>query len=168
MYKKITFLFLIALILPLTTFAQEINYYYGAECGFCQQMSEFLETQIAPAYPDLIINKYETWHDQANFQALTEIFDSYKIDPNNTGVPALIIGEELIIGNRQEQVRAAVEKLFAEKPETPATQASAVTTYGAWALVSLVVIGLVFAVVSSKKKKEKEQKNKEIIESDNA
>lgn len=167
MHKKIMLFSLILLILPLTTLAQEIDYYYGEECPYCQQMSEFLETEIIPAYPDLIINKYETWHDQINAQALTEIFDAYAIDPNNRGVPALIIGQELIIGNRQEQVAAAIEILVRtgnvqEEPiqEDKPVQAGAVTTYSAWVLVGLVVIGI-FSLIIFKRKNEDSSSSQE-------
>lgn len=172
MHKKILLLGLVLLILPVIANAQEIEYYYGEECPYCHKMAEFLETEIMLDYPDLIINKYETWHDQENSQALTAVFDSHEIDPNNRGVPALIIGEELIIGNRQEQVATAIANLVGtgeiiqenpvqeqkQEPE-PVAQASVITTYGAWVLVALVIVGIFSLIIFKRKEKDEEPKS---------
>lgn len=147
MSPKIVFILLALLILPISVSAQEIYFFEGEGCPHCAKMKEFL-SGLQQEYPQLKINDYEIWYNEENRQLAEQMAQERGIVIE--GVPTLFIGDEVIVGDRQEEVRAAVEKLIAQKPEKK-VQAAAINTYGAWALTALIVIGLVWAVLSFRK-----------------
>lgn len=149
MHKKIVFILLALLILPLTAFGQEVYFFHGEGCPHCVQMEEFL-TELKQEYPELEIHAYEIWYNEDNHKLAEQMAQERGIVIE--GVPTLFIGEQVIVGNRQEEVRQAVEKLIAQKPEKK-VQAAAINTYGAWALTALIAIGLIWAVFSFRKPK---------------
>ncbi len=149
MSKKIVFILLALLVLPLNVSAQEIYFFKGEGCPHCAKMQEFLRG-LQQEYPELKINDYEIWYNEENRQLAEQMAQERNIVIE--GVPTLFIGDEVIVGDQQEEVRQAVEKLIAQnqKPEKKA-QAAAINTYGAWALTALIVIGLIWAALSFRK-----------------
>ncbi|MFH1392173.1 MAG: glutaredoxin domain-containing protein [bacterium] len=152
MSKKIIFVLLALLVLPLTASAQEVYLFMGEGCPHCASMEEFL-TELKQEYPQIEIHEYEIWYNEENRQIAEQMAQERGVEIQ--GVPTLFIGDEVIIGDRQDQVRSAVEKLIAQTPEDSKqekkAQAAAINTYGAWALIALIAIGLIWAVLSLKK-----------------
>jgi len=156
MSKKIVFILLGLLILPLSVSAQDIYFFEGEGCPHCAKMKEFLNG-LQQEYPQIEIHDYEIWYNEENHKLAEQMAQERGIVIE--GVPTLFIGDEIIVGNQQAQVRVALEKLIAQEPASKKesqgkkAQAAAINTYGAWALTALVAIGLIWAVLSFRKPK---------------
>jgi len=158
MSKKFILILLTLLILPLSASAQDIYFFRGEGCPHCANMEEFL-SGLQQEYPQLKIHDYEIWYNEENRQLAEQMAQEH--GTAISGVPTLFIGDEVIVGNQQEEVRLAIEKLIAtelasekeSQGEGEKAQAAAINTYGAWALVALVAVGLIWAVVSFRKHK---------------
>ena len=157
MSKKFILILLTLLILPLSASAQDIYFFRGEGCPHCANMEEFL-SGLQQEYPQLKIHDYEIWYNEENRQLAEQMAQEH--GTAISGVPTLFIGNEVIVGNQQEEVRLAVEKLIAAEEAASGgesqgekAQAAAINTYGAWALVALVAVGLIWAVVSFRKHK---------------
>lgn len=151
MFKKIIFVLPVLLILPLTVLAQEIYFFRGEGCPHCASMEKFLD-ELKKEYPQLEIHDYEIWYNKENRQLAKQMAKERGIEIE--GVPTLFIGDEVIVGNRQDKVRLAVENLIAQKTKQNTqqkVQAAAINTYGAWALVALITIGLIWTMISLRK-----------------
>lgn len=102
--NKIFLLFLlIALILPTKAFAQtdKLNIYlfYGESCPHCRELEEFLEPYLKQN-ENVILNKYEVWNNKDNQEKLNEVRKI--LNDNSSGVPYLIIGNNVITGYDSE------------------------------------------------------------------
>jgi len=95
--------------LNFTVSAQQIptlDFFHGCECPHCQNQRKWLPT-LREAYPDIVINEYEVWHDTEN-QALwaTRLAE---IGETPSGVPSNVIGDQLITGFAPDRILAAME-----------------------------------------------------------
>lgn len=102
--NKIFLLFLlIVLILPIKAFAQtdKLNIYlfYGESCPHCRELEEFLEPYLKQN-ENVILNKYEVWNNKDNQEKLNEV--QKILNDNSSGVPYLIIGNNVITGYDSE------------------------------------------------------------------
>lgn len=102
--NKIFLLFLLlSLILPLKAFAQtdKLNIYlfYGESCPHCKELEEFLEPYLKEN-ENVILNKYEVWNNKDNQEKLNEV--QKILNDNSSGVPYLIIGNNIITGYDSE------------------------------------------------------------------
>ncbi len=126
--KKLLLLIMVLLLIP-GVFAQNatitseapientIYLFYGEECPHCHEEMEFLKT-IETEFPDLNIMKYEVWHNEENNALFMQMVEDKKV--SSLGVPALFVGEELIIGYSSEEttgqeIRSAILKLMGEE-----------------------------------------------------
>ena len=102
--NKIFLLFLLlSLILPIKAFAQtdKLNIYlfYGESCPHCKELEEFLEPYLKEN-ENVILNKYEVWNNKDNQEKLNEV--QKILNDNSSGVPYLIIGNNIITGYDSE------------------------------------------------------------------
>lgn len=77
-----------------------LYFFYGQGCPHCGKEEIFLE-QIKERYPEVAIHNFETWYNKENAELLKNIATKLNLQIN--GVPVLIIGEEAIIGFRNEE-----------------------------------------------------------------
>jgi len=109
--KKILFLILLfCCFLPLGVFASEkqINLYlfYGKECPHCEAEMKFLD-EFMKKHENVKLTKYEVWYDKDNqdlFARAKEIMDY-----PSTGIPYLIIGEDVIVGYSEAYTKKTIE-----------------------------------------------------------
>jgi len=95
--------------LPLTSFSQDIptlDFFHGRECPHCQNQKKWFPT-LKQAYPDIVINEYEVWHDTEN-QALWAATLA-EIGETPSGVPSNIIAGQQITGFSPDRILAALE-----------------------------------------------------------
>jgi hypothetical protein len=98
--------------MPSTGFAQQIptmDFFHGQECPHCQNQRKWLPT-LRAAYPDIVINEYEVWHDTDN-QALWAARLA-EIGETPSGVPSNVIGDQLITGFAPDAILAAMEAKY--------------------------------------------------------
>ncbi len=96
----------------LTVSAQQIptmDFFHGQECPHCQNQRKWLPT-LRAAYPDIVINEYEVWHDTEN-QALWAARLA-EIGETPSGVPSNVIGDTLVTGFSPERILAAMEATY--------------------------------------------------------
>ena len=111
--KKLKLLVIAILFLfPFTVSAKEItlNLFYGKECPHCEKEQQYLETLKEEYGKDLIINKYEVWHNENNSELLEKVKTALK-DTGN-GVPYTVIGTTAITGyndNTQSTIKKLIE-----------------------------------------------------------
>ena len=97
------------LITPFVVQAQQIptlDFFQGRECPHCQNQKKWLPT-LRLAYPDIVINEYEVWHDTEN-QAIWAARLA-EIGETPSGVPSNIIGDTHITGFSPARIVAALE-----------------------------------------------------------
>lgn len=106
--KKIIGLILISFIfLSLANFslAQDnpvkLYFFYGSTCPHCKKAEAFLE-QLEEKYPSLEIESYEVFGDKENAKLLLQLFENCG-EEKSVRVPAIFIGEEVIIGYLSDQ-----------------------------------------------------------------
>lgn len=98
-----------------------LYFFYGDGCPHCAKEEIFLD-KLEKKYPDIVIYRYEVWHDQDNARLLFEI--ASKLGVKVTGVPVLVVGNEAITGYfNDESTGVKIENLvkkFLEEgcPET--------------------------------------------------
>jgi len=95
-------LFIVLILLALCTgFAQAeviAHFFYGQGCPHCADEEPVLD-MLEDKYPELTINRYETWYDSDNAELFTELSDA--CSTTIQGVPTFFIGEEVIVGFRK-------------------------------------------------------------------
>jgi thiol-disulfide isomerase/thioredoxin len=123
--KKITSLFLITLIfLGIANFALAqrespvLYFFYGDTCPHCKKAEIFLE-KVKEKYPLLQINSYEVFGNKENAKLLLKLFEACGRE-KIVRVPAIFIGEEVIIGYLSEEttgrtVEEAVKKCLTKE-----------------------------------------------------
>lgn len=106
-------LVLVALVLaPVLSFAQQIptlDFFHGRECPHCQNEKKWFPT-LRTAYPDIIINEYEVWHDTDNQALWAERLAEMGETPS--GVPSNVIGDRHVVGFSPERILAAMEEQY--------------------------------------------------------
>lgn len=135
-----------------------LTVYYGQGCPHCAAEREYLTTELAPKYPDLVVEEYEVWYDEANRERLLAAAQEYGFEPS--GVPVTIVDGQVFIGfgaatgpQLEAAVAAALEDAEPVAPqpadEVPGTSSVTVPIVGTVdlanrsLLVSTLVIGFV-------------------------
>jgi len=114
--KKLLILALLAVSIHTTAMAQKIpvlELYHGRDCPHCHKELAWLP-ELQKMYPDLKIEKYEVWFDQANQKQFDERMSS--LGQKASGVPTNIINDEIIVGFDKEGILALMEKNYG-KPQ---------------------------------------------------
>lgn len=86
-----------------------LDFFHGRECPHCQNQQKWFPT-LKKAYPDIVINEYEVWHDGEN-QALwaTRLAE---IGEAPSGVPSNIIGAQLVTGFAPDRILEALAAAY--------------------------------------------------------
>jgi thiol-disulfide isomerase/thioredoxin len=79
-----------------------VYFFYGEECPHCHAIMPFVQS-IRTKYPDVDFQILETWHNPAN-QALSVSLNR-KLGITNAGVPEVVIGDLVLIGERDIPAR---------------------------------------------------------------
>ncbi len=109
LFKYTLFSFLGLGLVSLTALAQQIptlDFFHGRECPHCQNEKKWFPT-LKQAYPDIVINEYEVWHDTENQALWAERLAELGETPS--GVPSNIIGDVHITGFAPTAILAALE-----------------------------------------------------------
>jgi len=96
-----------------TAHAQQIptlEIFYGAECPHCHEEMQWLDV-FQKGYPDLVVKKYEVWHDAANRkmweQRLADLGEKVQ------GVPTNILdGDTVLVGFERTKLQAAIKEKY--------------------------------------------------------
>lgn len=119
--KKIIFIiFFLTLFLPTAGFAAnpvELYFFEGQGCQHCAKMKSYLEGMKVD-YPDLVVKDFEVYFNRENQDLLEKMASAYGV--NADGVPVIFIGNEVIVGERYEKLKSALEKCSFEPCPSPA------------------------------------------------
>lgn len=75
-----------------------IYFFYGTGCSHCAQVEKFFdEGKLFDAYP---IDKKEVYFNRDNAILFNDILDKLNIPNNERGVPTVIIGDEVLVGDQ--------------------------------------------------------------------
>jgi cytochrome c biogenesis protein CcdA len=141
-----------------------LTLFYGEGCPHCATEKQFLADVLAPAYPDLVIEQYEVWFDEANRDRMVQAASMYGFEPGP--VPVTIVAGQVFVGfgpdtgPALESVVAAALADTGAGTQTPAPSASpppreaaltvpvlgTVDLSGSPLLLSTLLIGLVDGV----------------------
>ena len=122
-----------AVAAPLTTAdepATTLLLFHGEGCPHCAAERAWLE-ELALAYPQLRIEQYEVWNDEANRELLGRYATELGFEP--TGVPVTIVGDQVWIGFSQPiaaEIEATVAAALAADPPTSTTPSAPPTSTG--------------------------------------
>lgn len=123
--KKIIFIiFLLILGLPVAGLAAnpvELYFFEGQGCQHCAKMKSFLEGMKVD-YPNLVVKDFEVYFNKENQDLFEKMAAAYNAPSN--GVPVIFIGNEVIIGERYEKLKSAVERCSLEYCPSPADKIS--------------------------------------------
>ncbi len=87
-----------------TTKKLPVYFFWGDGCPHCHAESIFLE-KIKKDYPEIEIKAYEVYNNRENYKLLEKILEQR--GAKVTGVPVTILGEQIIVGFRNEQISGA-------------------------------------------------------------
>jgi glutaredoxin len=99
----VSFLFLF--VSPARAFSGEVYFFYGDGCPHCAKEEVFLNNVVSQKYPDIKINRYEVWGNQANAKFLAEAAE--KLNIKVSGVPILIVGDKAVVGFLDDKTSGA-------------------------------------------------------------
>jgi thiol-disulfide isomerase/thioredoxin len=90
---------------------EPVYFFYGEECSHCHAVMPFIRN-LSEKYPMVNIQMLEVWHNQTNqatYQAVLQ-----RLGRETSGVPAVVIGETVLVGDRDipEQLEALILKRF--------------------------------------------------------
>ena len=118
--KKIFLAFFIALLffgITTSTYAQDspkIYLFYGTGCPHCGEVEEFFEEEnLYTRYP---VEEKEIYFNRDNALLYNRILDELEVPQQKRGVPAVVIGDKLIVGDRPiiNNFVAEADKLLGE------------------------------------------------------
>ena len=87
-----------------------VYFFYGEECPHCHNVMPFIQN-LSIKYPDTNFLILETWHNETN-QALSQSLHQ-KLGINSTGVPEVIVGNVVLVGDRD--IPAKLESAIIEE-----------------------------------------------------
>jgi cytochrome c biogenesis protein CcdA len=94
---------------PLNSGPVTAYYFYGDGCSHCEKVKPLLAA-LETRYPDLTLNRFETYKSAENRQILSEMSGKYGI--YNPGIPAIFIGNVSLIGDVEITNRFEIEILI--------------------------------------------------------
>lgn len=108
--KKILFVIVIFLMLPLNLSAKEINLelFYGNECPHCHHELEYLKMLEKQFGDNLKVKKYEVWHNKENAKLLADVRLKLK-DSDSQGVPYTVTNDKHFLGY-SDKIGLAIKK----------------------------------------------------------
>ena len=119
--KKLFGLLFIALILVVPTAIaadkEPVNIYlfHGADCPHCHELLEWFDSQKGEIKDKYKLVKYEIWNDEKNAELLTLTAEHLGLDPDDLGVPFMLIGEKQFSGfDPEEDPKTITETIESE------------------------------------------------------
>jgi len=77
-----------------------IYFFYGDGCQHCARVEPTINNlEIQSEYP-VKIHRFEIYNNRSNMVLLNQYFDSYNIQNNDRGIPAVFIGNNYLIGDK--------------------------------------------------------------------
>lgn len=113
------FIVFTALFLPAEAHSSSLDIYLfqSNTCSHCTAEKTFLK-EIAPKYPELVINSYEVSNNPQNLQFMVKVGEKLGVDAG--GVPFLVLGKESIVGfNSNETTGVQIEEKIKEALQNP-------------------------------------------------
>ncbi len=92
--------------------AQQIpmmEFFHGAECPHCHDELEWFP-ELQKLYPDVEIRQFEVWHNPENQLFWESRLREFGMTPQ--GVPTNIIGDDVVMGFKPDEILQAFEKNF--------------------------------------------------------
>ena len=89
----------------------DLYLFQGQGCSYCAKMKGYLEG-LKTDYPNLKVYDFEVYFDEENQLLYQKMAEVYGVQAS--GVPAIFIGEEVIIGEDFAKVKSAIEKCSRE------------------------------------------------------
>jgi hypothetical protein len=86
-----------------------LDFFHGRECPHCIRQKKWFP-ELKEAYPDIQINEYEVWHDPANAELARQRLRD--LGTEFSGVPANVIGEDVIVGFSKNRILSTLEKYY--------------------------------------------------------
>jgi len=83
-----------------------LYFFYGRECPHCRQIEPEVEKLVKNA--NMVIKKYEVWHDKSNRALLMSMAKERGTDAQ--GVPTIIIGKDVYLGSDMGKIRELVRR----------------------------------------------------------
>ena len=87
----------------------DIYFFKSDSCPYCKKMSEVIEAAKLD-YPDLQVHEYDIVHDATGRDLLSDLAKAYKV--NVSGVPMIFVGDSVIHGYKEEQLKAELKKCY--------------------------------------------------------
>jgi thiol-disulfide isomerase/thioredoxin len=90
---------------------EPVYFFYGEGCSYCHTVMPFIKNMSAK-YPAANIQVLEVWHNQTNQETYQAVFQ--RLNRATSGVPAVVIGDTVLVGNRDipAQLEALILKRF--------------------------------------------------------
>jgi cytochrome c biogenesis protein CcdA len=103
---------------PAATAETEIPlyYFYGADCPHCQEFTPVID-ELAQEYPKLDVHKREITYNETNSDLFNAFIQAY--DPPAVDIPAVFIGNSVVIGLELSKERLEEEIEFCLQTECP-------------------------------------------------
>jgi cytochrome c biogenesis protein CcdA len=120
MKKVFLFIFLFVILVPSLVFAQNEKkkalYFYTDSCSLCDEVDDYFSSQ--GLYEKYNIEKIDV-SGPYNMKYLEAFFDAFGVNENKRGWPAIVFGEEMLIGSQQilDKFSSDMEKFG--QPGTP-------------------------------------------------
>ena len=101
--KRIIKIFILAILLLIPRLVSaktvDVYFFYGEECPHCAAEEKFFDSYLKNN-DDVILHKYEVWHNQDNALLLKEV--SSLLEKTANGVPFTVIGEDVVVGYQED------------------------------------------------------------------
>jgi len=94
---------------------QNFYFFYGNGCPHCAKEEKFLD-KIEADYKNIAVKRYEIWHNLDNAKLFKEV--AQKTGLHITGVPVLIIGDEIVTGYHSDETTGAEILSIIDRLET--------------------------------------------------
>ncbi|MFZ5364683.1 MAG: glutaredoxin family protein [Patescibacteria group bacterium] len=95
----------------------EILMFVQQGCPHCAKTEEKLKEWQAGDYPEIDVKRFDILESKDNLQLFLDAQQAYGIQ--SSGVPTLYIGEQTIIGERYDEIEAAIKKCQAQYCPAP-------------------------------------------------
>jgi cytochrome c biogenesis protein CcdA/glutaredoxin len=102
--------------------AVQAYYFYGDGCVHCANVKPYL-VELSNKYPNLDLIQLEVYHNATNQNLFSRFQQMYGI--NSAGVPTLVIGNRVLVG--ENQIRDNAELIILQLLQNPAPVAPATT-----------------------------------------
>lgn len=79
--------------------ASEIYFFYGTGCAHCAKVEQYFEKE--QIYQKYAIEKKEIYSNRDNAQFFNQLLDAKNIPAADRGVPTIIIGDTILVGDQQ-------------------------------------------------------------------